>query len=80
VLAVQGRGEADDSPQQDRRADSGAPQPMLAQPCTNTAASAQLAGRAPARIHPAPPHRAAAPGQHILHMHHELLVRVRLLA
>jgi hypothetical protein len=75
VLAVQRRREADHRPQQDRGADSAACQPMLAQPCPNTPDSAQLAGRAPARIHRAPPRRAAAPGEHILHMHHELVLR-----
>jgi hypothetical protein len=80
VLAVQRRSEADDRPQEDRDADSAACQPMLAQPCTNTAAGAPLAGRASVRIYPAPPRWAAAPGQHVLHMHHELVVRERVLA
>ena len=80
MLTVQRRGEADDRPQEDRGDDCAARQPLLAQPCTNTAASAQLAGRAPERIYPAPPRRAAATGEHILHMDHELVVRERLLA
>lgn len=74
MVATQGAGDTDDDPHEDRRAEDAARQPMLAQPATNTTAATEPAERVPARISPAPARRAAAPSEHILHMHHELVV------
>ncbi len=79
MAAVQYRGGADDHPQGERRADSAREHPMLAQPSTHTAPIAESTHHAPTRISAAPA-GAATPGQHILDMHHEVLVRELALA
>jgi hypothetical protein len=83
VVAVESRAETYERPCSKRGTDRPGRQSMLAKPRPSTATVAASADRAPARIGPAPHGRAAAPGEHVVHvvqMHHELVVRELVLA
>lgn len=79
-MAVQCRGETDDYPQGERRANDAREHSMLADPCTHATSITASAYPASPRIGAPPVGRAAASGQHVLDMHHEVLVRELALA
>lgn len=83
MVAVERRADTHDRPCSKPGANRPSRQSMLAKPRPNPATVAAAAHRAPAWIGPAPHGRAAAPGEHVLHvvqMHHELVVRELVLA
>jgi hypothetical protein len=78
VVAVKRRGEPNDGPHGKPYANDPDQPPMLSQPRTDATGRP---GRAPAGINPAPRRQpAGAPSEHIVHMHHELVVRELVLA
>ena len=76
MVAIECRGDAYEHPQAERQTNDAGEQAMLAEPCAKAPAATKTAtgiGAAPAR-------HAAAPGEHVLYMHHEVLVRELALA
>ncbi|MHB8532706.1 MAG: hypothetical protein ACYDC2_08300 [Solirubrobacteraceae bacterium] len=76
MLSVESRSDAHDHPEDDRETDDARDHAVLPEPCTDPS----LLADASAGIGTAPARQAAAPGEHVLYMHHEVLVRELALA
>lgn len=75
-MSFKRRGDTYDHPEDERETDDASEQAVLAEPC----AKASFVPETTPGIGTAPARQAAAPGEHVLDMHHEVLVRELALA